>query len=410
MKHKDQVGANAIHQSAYVQDTDPGAVGALKDWYDTTADPAIHKVRNITNDGWLVVGAAGTVGADLAAHISDASGAHEASAISFTPAGTIAATHAQAAIEEVASEASAGGTGLADHLADASGAHAASAISYSGSANLAATDVEGALDELDTEKASATSVSDHLADAAAAHAASAISFTPAGTVAATTVQGAIEEVASEAGGGGGSGYAPPWVKTGANTIFSNYGDGDPGQAAFLHQIAPSLGNSALSPTGLGTNRAVGHRFRLPYDLAVGHIRAYPIGATTNLFRFGIYPATPGSTKLWDSGTFTTAPDTWLDITASTPFTLTADTDYWFFAAVVATSVTSVFRVMPSAPAASSMNFWGASAAPLGGLSIGLPEQIQIAVTTGVLPSTLPSLVAMAGGPGAPFAWLEGTAS
>lgn len=43
--------------------------------------------------------------AALDAHTGDAAGAHAATAISFTPAGTIAATDAQAAIEEVASEA-----------------------------------------------------------------------------------------------------------------------------------------------------------------------------------------------------------------------------------------------------------------------------------------------------------------
>lgn len=42
---------------------------------------------------------------DLTAHTSDASDAHDASAISFAPTGTIAATDVQAAIAEVASEA-----------------------------------------------------------------------------------------------------------------------------------------------------------------------------------------------------------------------------------------------------------------------------------------------------------------
>jgi hypothetical protein len=50
--------------------------------------------------------------ADLTVHVGDTSGAHTASAISFTPAGTIAATNVQAAIEEVAAEA--GGSGVPD--------------------------------------------------------------------------------------------------------------------------------------------------------------------------------------------------------------------------------------------------------------------------------------------------------
>lgn len=62
MRHADISGAQAVHQSAYVQVTDPGAVGALKAWIDTSTDPAQHKVRNVTNDGWILVGVAGRAG------------------------------------------------------------------------------------------------------------------------------------------------------------------------------------------------------------------------------------------------------------------------------------------------------------------------------------------------------------
>jgi hypothetical protein len=49
---------------------------------------------------------------ELDAHVNDATAAHAATAIAFTPAGTIAATTVQAAIEEVASEAGGGGAAL----------------------------------------------------------------------------------------------------------------------------------------------------------------------------------------------------------------------------------------------------------------------------------------------------------
>jgi len=49
--------------------------------------------------------------AALQAHLDDTVDAHDASAVSFTPTGTIAATNVQAAIAEVASEAGAGGGG-----------------------------------------------------------------------------------------------------------------------------------------------------------------------------------------------------------------------------------------------------------------------------------------------------------
>jgi hypothetical protein len=50
--------------------------------------------------------------AELDAHVTDATAAHAASAIAFTPAGTITATTVQGAIEEVAAEAGGGGGSL----------------------------------------------------------------------------------------------------------------------------------------------------------------------------------------------------------------------------------------------------------------------------------------------------------
>lgn len=82
-------------------------------------------------------------------------------------------------------------------------AGAAANLPFVPAGNLAATDVQGAIEELDTEKAAAADLTAHLGDAADAHDASAISFDNSGTgLAATDVQAAIEEVAAEASGGG----------------------------------------------------------------------------------------------------------------------------------------------------------------------------------------------------------------
>lgn len=92
-------------------------------------------------------------------------------------------------------------TDLANHLADTDDAHAASAITNTPAGNLAATTVQAALDELQTDvdsRATSSALTDHINDTTAAHAASAVSFTPAGTIAATTAQLAIEEVATDA--------------------------------------------------------------------------------------------------------------------------------------------------------------------------------------------------------------------
>lgn len=88
----------------------------------------------------------------LPAHLSDAVDAHDASAISFTPAGGVAATDVQAAIVEVAGDVGAGGTALADHLADATDSHDASAVSFVPTGGIAATTVQAALAELDGDK------------------------------------------------------------------------------------------------------------------------------------------------------------------------------------------------------------------------------------------------------------------
>lgn len=84
------------------------------------------------------------------------------------------------------------------HTGDTSDAHDASAISFAPAGSVAATDVQAAIVEVDGD------VTAHVGDPSAAHAASAISFSPSGSIAATTVQAAIEEVAAEAGGGGAS--------------------------------------------------------------------------------------------------------------------------------------------------------------------------------------------------------------
>ncbi len=96
---------------------------------------------------------------ELDAHVNDSAGAHAATAVAFTPTGTVAATDVQAAIAEVDTEKATTGsvttvaTGLSDHLADTVDAHDASAISSVPAGDLAATTVQAALDELDTEKA-----------------------------------------------------------------------------------------------------------------------------------------------------------------------------------------------------------------------------------------------------------------
>lgn len=86
-------------------------------------------------------------------HLSDATDAHDASAISNIPSGNLAATDLQAAVNELQSDVDsrATATGLSDHISDPTGAHTASAITNVPSGNLVATDVQAALNEIQTQ-------------------------------------------------------------------------------------------------------------------------------------------------------------------------------------------------------------------------------------------------------------------
>jgi hypothetical protein len=91
---------------------------------------------------------------------------------------------------------------VAAHLADATDAHDASAISVLDTGALyAATDVEAALAEV------ATTASGHIADSSDAHDASAVSIVDSGAYfTGTDVEAALQELGAGAGGGGGALY------------------------------------------------------------------------------------------------------------------------------------------------------------------------------------------------------------
>jgi hypothetical protein len=139
------------------------------------------------------------------------SGDYTASQVTNVPAGSIAATTVQAAITELdgdvqaaqadatqaLADAAAAQADIDNHIADATDAHDASAISSVPAGNLAATDVQGALNELQSDvdtRATTTALNAHINDTSDAHDASAISVVPTGNLAATDVQAALVEL------------------------------------------------------------------------------------------------------------------------------------------------------------------------------------------------------------------------
>ena len=86
-------------------------------------------------------------------HLTDTADAHDASAISNAPSGSLSATNVQSALNELQTDIDTRATSaaLTAHIDDTSDAHDASAISNVPSGNLAATDVQAALNELQTD-------------------------------------------------------------------------------------------------------------------------------------------------------------------------------------------------------------------------------------------------------------------
>lgn len=98
------------------------------------------------------------------------------------------ATNVEDALAELQTDHEADAQALADHISDAADAHAGTAITNTPAGTIAAITAQAAINELDGD------IQGHISDATAAHAATAVEFTPAQNIAATNVQAAIEEV------------------------------------------------------------------------------------------------------------------------------------------------------------------------------------------------------------------------
>lgn len=99
--------------------TNLGAAAATDLASHTAATTTVH---GIADTSALETSAGAQAKVD--AHVTDATSAHAASAIAFTPTGTVSATDVQAAIAEVASESAAGvSSALSAHEADTTGVH-----------------------------------------------------------------------------------------------------------------------------------------------------------------------------------------------------------------------------------------------------------------------------------------------
>lgn len=112
------------------------------------AASVITDISNAQADATQALADAAAAQADIDNHIGDTTDAHDASAISNVPAGNLAATDVQGALNELQGDIDTNASAISNHLSDATDAHDASAISVVPSGNLASTDVQSALVEL----------------------------------------------------------------------------------------------------------------------------------------------------------------------------------------------------------------------------------------------------------------------
>lgn len=116
-----------------------------------------------------------------------------------TPINAAALEQIEQGIADAQSDADSANGSIGDHLSDSSGAHAASAISFNPVGTVGASNVQAAIAEVAAD--AVAEVSAHTGDSSGAHAASAISFTPTGGISSGNVQSAIAEVAASVAGG-----------------------------------------------------------------------------------------------------------------------------------------------------------------------------------------------------------------
>lgn len=124
------------------------------EWVNTaSAAVGLHGTTH-ENGGTDEISLAGLSGtpADLQTHLDDTTDAHDASAISIADAGNdFTATDVEGALAELQSDHEADSTALSDHIADATAAHAATAIAFTPDGSIAATTVQAAIVEVRDE-------------------------------------------------------------------------------------------------------------------------------------------------------------------------------------------------------------------------------------------------------------------
>jgi hypothetical protein len=185
------------------------------------------------------------------------------------------------------------------------------------------------------------------------------------------------------------------------------GEGNPGDLMLHVQRA---GNVAATPTNISTSVARCSAFMLPADMTVNRIRAFGVGATTNVYRVALYRYSDLA-RLTNELAFTTAVDTWVSIGSALGVSLTKDTLYFIACSVNATGTTAGLTCMGGTTAATTGRVNTAPGSLPGSLAMSGYKmdhfQFQFAVTTGALPNPAAALAAPAAWTGGmPAFWID----
>lgn len=195
----------------------------------------------------------------------------------------------------------------------------------------------------------------------------------------------------------------PWH----GVLAGTFGDGNP---ATMMQLVQKAGNVAPTPTNISTSVARCSSFVLPAAMTVNRLRAYGVGATTNVFRVALYRYSD-LTRLMAETAFTTAANTWVSIGSALNVSLAANTRYFVAISVNATGTTAGCTAWGGTTAATTGQVNTAPGSLPGSLVMTSNYlqgfSFQFAVTTGALPNPAAALVAPAAWTGGmPAIWLD----
>lgn len=195
----------------------------------------------------------------------------------------------------------------------------------------------------------------------------------------------------------------PWFGVAAGC----FRDGDPG---YLIDMVQKDVNIAATPTNITTSIARCSSFMLPFDLTFNRIRAYGVGATTNVYRVAIYRYSDLA-RLTAELAFTTVASAWVSIGSALNITLSKDVVYFVACSVNATGTTAGLSCFGDTVAATTGQIATAPDSLPGSLALSGGKlssyNFQFAVTTGALPATAAAPAAQATWTGGmPALWLD----